>query len=93
MNNNLEAVEQAMTEKEKIALNFFYDYMEQSPPEFESPALDGYYKEICDLCENHATEFDIDIKVDKLMYDAKMVGFVSGYIYAIERLKETLLIR
>lgn len=91
MNNNLEAAEQVMTEKEKIALKFFLEFTEYPPKEFENVALDSYYNEMCALYDSHAPKMDIVNTVDELMGDAKMVGFVSGYIYAIERLKETLL--
>ena len=91
MENNLDAIEQVMTEKEKIALNFFYEFMEHPPKEFENVALDHYYNDICTLYDTHASKMDIANMVDELMGDAKLVGFVSGYTYAIERLKETLL--
>ena len=59
MENNIEAIEQVMTEKEKIALNFFFEFMEHPPKEFENVALDHYYNDICTLYETHASKMDI----------------------------------
>lgn len=90
-NNTLHAAEQAMTEKEKIALRLFFEY--DTPREdYEDIVLDGYYQKIYDMIAASATKNDVFNEVHALMCDAEMVGFIHGYVHAIERLKETLLI-
>lgn len=91
MNSNMKEVEQAMTAKEKIALKFFYENLQQPPADFEGPALDGYFEAINDLIANGATVNEVSDFVDEIMGDAKMTGFIYGYTFAIERLKATLL--
>ena len=43
--------------------------------------------------KRNATEFELDNAADRLMANSKMAGFIYGYTYAIERLRETLLLR
>ena len=88
--NTLNAAKQAMTEKEKIALRLYFQY--DTPREdYEDIALDGYYEKIYDMIAANSTKNDVFNEVHALMCDAEMVGFIHGYVYAIERLKETLL--
>ena len=89
-NNTLNAAEQAMNEKEKIAMQLYFQY--DTPREdYENIVLDSYYEKIYSLIAASATKNDVFNEVHALMCDAEMVGFIHGYVYAIERLKETLL--
>ena len=65
-NNTLNAAEQAMNEKEKIAMRLYFQY-ETPRTDYEDIVLDGYYEKIYDMIAANSTK------------------------YAIERLKETLL--
>ena len=90
-NNTLDAAEQVMNEKEKIAMQLYFRY--DTPREdYENIVLDSYYEKIYDMIAANSTKNDVFNEVHTLMCDAEMVGFIHGYIYAIERLKETLLI-
>ena len=90
-NNTLNAAEQAMNEKEKIAMQLYFQY--DTPREdYEDIVLDSYYEKIYDMIAANSTKNDVFNEVHALMCDAEMVGFIHGYVYAIERLKETLLI-
>ena len=89
--NTLDAAKQAMTEKEKIALRLFFEY-DTPRTDYEDIVLDGYYEKIYSLIAANSTKNDVFNEVHALMCDAEMVGFIQGYTYAIERLKETLLI-
>ena len=89
-NNTLNAAEQAMNDKEKIALRLYFQY-ETPRTDYEDIVLDGYYEKIYSLIAASATKNDVFNEVHALMCDAEMVGFIHGYVYAIERLKETLL--
>ena len=89
--NTLNAAKQAMTEKEKIAMQLYFQY--DTPREdYEDIVLDSYYEKIYDMIAANSTKNDVFNEVHALMCDAEMVGFIQGYTYAIERLKETLLI-
>ena len=93
MKNNIKAIEQVMTEKEKIALRLYNQYTTpETGVKIEDIVLDGYYEKICGLIAANATNNDVIDAVYALTCDAEMVGFIQGYTYAIERLKETLLI-
>lgn len=89
--NTLDAAKQVMNEKEKIALRLFFEY-DTPRTDYEDIVLDGYYRKIYDMIAASATKNDVFNEVHALMCDAEMVGFIHGYVYAIERLKETLLI-
>lgn len=94
MRNDIEVIEQAMNDKQRTALKMFDDFMEQQErTEFEELALSSYFKQIKQLVEQNATEKELDDLANELLLDSKMVGFVFGYVYAIDRLKETLLIQ
>ena len=89
--NTLDAAKQVMNEKEKIAMQLYFQY--DTPREdYEDIVLDGYYKKIYSLIAANSTKNEVFNEVHALMCDAEMVGFIHGYVYAIERLKETLLI-
>lgn len=88
--NTLNAAEQAMNEKEKIAMRLYFQY-ETPRTDYEDIVLDGYYKKIYSLIAANSTKNDVFNEVHALMCDAEMVGFIHSYVYAIERLKETLL--
>ena len=90
-NNTLNAAKQVMNEKEKIAMQLYFQY--DTPREdYEDIVLDSYYEKIYDMIAANSTKNDVFNEVHALMCDAEMVGFIQGYTYAIERLKETLLI-
>ena len=85
------AAKQVMNEKEKIAMQLYFQY--DTPREdYEDIVLDSYYEKIYDMIAANSTKNDVFNEVHALMCDAEMVGFIHGYVYAIERLKETLLI-
>ena len=89
--NTLDAAKQVMNEKEKIAMKLYFQY--DTPREdYEDIVLDSYYEKIYDMIAANSTKNDVFNEVHALMCDAEMVGFIHGYVYAIERLKETLLI-
>ena len=93
MRNKIEVIKQAMNDKQRTALKMFDDFMEQQErTEFEELALSSYFKQIKQLVEENATEKELDDLANELLLDSKMVGFVFGYVYAIDRLKETLLL-
>lgn len=91
---NFETIEQAMDDRQRIALDIYGEFMEkQVRTEFEDMLIDPHFAQIKALADGHATETELDIFADSLMADAKMAGFIYGYTYAIERLRETLLLQ
>ena len=91
-NNNIEAVERAMTAREKTAMRFFYQY-DNPRTEYEDIVLDRYFTEINELLANKATNNQASNFISELISDAEMLEFVQGYTYAIDRLRETLLLQ
>ena len=93
-NNTFETAEQAMNERQRIAADIYDEFMEkQVRTEFEDMLIDPCLEEITQLARRNATEFELDNAADRLMANSKMAGFIYGYTYAIERLRETLLLQ
>ena len=93
-NNTFETAEQAMNERQRIAADIYDEFMEkQVRTEFEDMLIDPCLEEITQLARRNATEFELDNAADRLMANSKMAGFIYGYTYAIERLRETLLLK
>lgn len=93
-NNTFETIEQAMTDRQRTAARLYDEFMEkQVRTEIEDMLIDPCIEEITRLADGHATEMKLDNAADRLMAAAKEAGFIYGYTYAIERLRETLLLQ
>ena len=93
-NNNYEAIEQSMNDRQRTAAKLYDEFMEkQVRTEFEDMLIDPCLEEITRLARGNATEMEFDNAADRLMAAAKEAGFIYGYTYAIERLRETLLLQ
>ena len=93
-NNTFETAEQAMNERQRTASRLYDEFMEkQIRTEFEDMLLQPSFEQIRQLAGKNATETELDNAAYNLMAAAKEAGFIYGYTYALERLRETLLIQ
>ena len=93
-NNTFETAEQAMNERQRTASRIYDEFMEkQVRTEFEDMLIEPCFEEIRQLARTNATEMELDNAAWDVMAAAKEAGFIYGYTYAIERLRETLLLQ
>ena len=93
-NNTFETAEQAMNERQRTAARIYNEFMEkQVKTEFEDMLVEPCLAEIKRLAGKNATETELDNAAYEIMAAAKEAGFIYGYTYAIERLRETLLLK
>ena len=93
-NNNYEAIEQSMSDRQRTAARLYGEFLEkQVRTEFEDMLIDPYFEQIRQLAGKNATEIELDNAAYEIMAAAKEAGFIYGYTYAIERLRETLLLQ
>ena len=93
-NNNYEAIEQSMNDRQRTAARLYGEFLEkQVRTEFEDMLIDPYFEQIRQLAGKNATETELDNTAYEIMAAAKEAGFIYGYTYAIERLRETLLLQ
>ena len=93
-NNTFETAEQAMNERQRTASRLYDEFMEkQIRTEFEDMLLQPSFEQIRQLAGKNATETELDNAAYEVMAAAKEAGFIYGYTYALERLRETLLIQ
>ena len=93
-NTNFESIEQAMNDRQRTAAKLYCEFLEkQIRTEFEDMLLQPSFEQIRQLAGKNATETELDNAAYNLMAAAKEAGFIYGYTYAIERLRETLLLK
>ena len=93
-NNTFETAEQAMNERQRTAARIYNEFMAKHiKTEFEDMLIDPYFEQIRQLADGNATENQLDNAAYEIMAAAKEAGFIYGYTYAIERLRETLLLQ
>lgn len=93
-NNTFETAEQAMNERQRTASRLYDEFLKkQIRTEFEDMLLQPCFEEIRQLAGKNATETELDNAAYNVMAAAKEAGFIFGYTYAIERLRETLLLQ
>lgn len=92
--NTFETAEQAMNERQRTASRLYDEFLEkQVRTEFEDMLIDPYFEQIRQLAGKNATEIELDNAAYEIMAAAKEAGFIYGYTYAVERLRETLLLQ
>ena len=92
--STFETAEQAMNERQRTASRIYDEFMEkQIRTEFEDMLLQPSFEQIRQLAGKNATEIELDNAAYNVMAAAKEAGFIYGYTYAIERLRETLLLK
>ena len=64
-NNTLNAAEQAMNEKEKIAMRLYFQY-ETPRTDYEDIVLDSYYEKIYDMIAANSTKNDVFIAIQQI---------------------------
>ena len=93
-NTNFESIEQAMNDRQRTAAKLYCEFLEkQIRTEFEDMLLQPSFEQIRQLAGKNATETELDNAAYEVMAAAKEAGFIYGYTYALERLRETLLIQ
>ena len=93
-NNTFETAEQAMNERQRTASRIYDEFMEkQVRTEFEDMLIEPCFEQIGQLAGKNATEIELNNAAYNLMAAAKEAGFIYGYTYVIDRLKETLLLQ
>lgn len=93
-NNTFETAEQAMNERQRTAARIYNEFMEKHiKTEFEDMLVEPCLAEIKRLADGNTTENQLDNAAYEVMAAAKEAGFIYGYTYAIERLRETLLLQ